>query len=199
MRLITLFFLTSIFVGQAFCFQQPAQPAWDVIALRYIPVDLKMIAKSASLIDTLHSSGALTDNDYKQIKPVIQEASEQFSILNDLCLRYKTSPSTDLLAKIEVTIKNVDEQLYGDLLKTRISDMTVRYRFFAGINILLYPALDVASHMPEATSSAVLSIQARAIAPLTNPNDFIKRWNHEVCAPTGKKELEQAFQQCRIQ
>jgi hypothetical protein len=172
---------------------------WISVALADLPVLTQMALNTAALVTTLQSGKQLTGSEALAIQNISTEASKDLSLLQALYKAYKPNPSADTLQRIESLIQDTNQNLPTLLQAAHISDPALSTRITTAVNLILITVSSFASLIPHAPSSALTrtarrnTVVPRAIVPnwvVPRPQDLKKKWNEQVCAPSGNAVLD---------
>ncbi len=166
---------------------------WISVALADLPVLTQMALNIGALVSTLQSGKQLTPAETLAIQNLSSEASKDLTLLQSLYNTYKTSPSPDILQKIESLIQDTNQNLPALLQAAHISDPALSARIAAAVNLILTSVSSFASLIPKAQVATPKIARQSVVIP--GPADLKKQWNQQVCAPSGNAALDAALSQ----
>ena len=170
---------------------------WISVALADLPVLTQMALNVATLAVTLQSGKQVNPAEAAAIQNISAEASKDLNLLQTLYNQYKANPSVTTLQQIEAVLTTTNTNLPALLAAAHISDPTLSARITAAVNLILATVQSFAALIPRSSPSASQTVAGQTL-PLLKANDLKKRWNAQVCAPTGNAALDAAFATCAI-
>jgi len=170
---------------------------WISVALADLPVLTQMALNIATLAVTLQSGKQLNPADAAAIQSISAEAGKDLNLLQTLYDQYKANPSTTTLQEISGVIATANTNLPGLLAAAHISDPVLAARITAGVSLILATVQSFAALIPQTAPATSQTISAQTIA-VPKAKDLKKRWNEQVCAPTGNAALDSAFAACAL-
>jgi hypothetical protein len=170
---------------------------WISVALADLPVLTQMALNIASLAVTLQSGRQLNPVDAAAIQNISAEAGQDLNLLQSLYDEYETHPNVTTLQKINSVIRMTTNNLPTLLAAAHISDPVLAARVTAGGNLILTTVESFAALVPQTGPSASQTIAGQRVA-VPQAKDLKKRWNEQVCAPTGDAALDSAFAACAL-
>ncbi len=170
---------------------------WISVALADLPVLTQMALNIATLAVTLQSGKQLNPADAAAIQSISAEAGKDLNLLQTLYDQYKANPSTTTLQEISGVIATANTNLPGLLAAAHISDPVLSARITAGVSLILATVQSFAALIPQTAPATSQTISAQTIA-VPKAKDLKKRWNEQVCAPTGNAALDSAFAACAL-
>src|SRR5450755_440509 len=165
---------------------------WLSVALADLPVLTQMALNFASLAVTLQSGRQVNPADSAAIQNISAEAGKDLSLLQSLYNEYQANPNVTTVQKINGVLSTTTTNLPALLGAAHISDSVLAARITSGVNLILGTVQSFAALIPQTT---VFTAKARAAQAVSVPKamDLKKRWNEQVCAPTGNAALDSAF------
>jgi hypothetical protein len=188
MTRIALAFVLSISLIATGCSAQSVS-----VALADLPVLTQMALNLAALVATLQSGKQLSPAEALAIQNISAEASKDLTLLQSLYNTYKANPGADTLQKIESMIQETNRELPALLQAAHISDPALSARITAAVNLILTSVSSFASLIPQAASTSRKVARQNTVIP--QPKDLKRRWNQQVCAPSGNVALDAALSQ----
>ncbi len=161
---------------------------WISVALADLPVLTQMALNIATLAVTLQSGKQLNPADAAAIQSISAEAGKDLNLLQTLYDQYKANPSTTTLQEISGVIATANTNLPGLLAAAHISDPVLAARITAGVSLILATVQSFAALIPQTAPATSQTISAQTIA-VPKAKDLKKRWNEQVCAPTGNAAI----------
>ena len=172
---------------------------WIGTALADLPVLLQMALNIGSLVTTLQSGQQLTAAEAQAIQNISTEASKDLNLLQALYNDYRANPSQSGLQQIEGTIAEINQNLPALLQTAHISDPVLAARVSTAVDLILTTVTSFASLIPQTMAPpAARRAAVGRKSPLPQPKDLKKLWNHAVCGPAGKGNLDSAFAVCQM-
>lgn len=162
---------------------------WINIALQDLPVLTQMALNIATLVSTLASGEQASSADAATIQNISVQASRDLNLLKTLYDDYKANPSETTLQKIQNVISGLNQNLPALLQSAHISDAILGARITAAVNLILTTVNSFASLIPQ---NGPLTAR-KLVQPIPSKGDLKRQWNQQVCAPSGKPALDQAF------
>jgi hypothetical protein len=170
---------------------------WISVALADLPVLTQMALNIATLAVTLQSGKQLNPADAAAIQNISAEASKDLNLLQSLYNEYKANPNITTLQKINGVISMTSTNLPALLAAAHISDPLLAARITAGVNLILATVQSFAALIPQTAPVTSQTIAGQSIA-VPKAKELKKRWNQQVCAPTGNAALDSAFAACAL-
>jgi hypothetical protein len=170
---------------------------WISVALADLPVLTQMALNIATLAVTLQSGKQLNPADAAAIQNISAEASKDLNLLQSLYNEYKANPNITTLQKINGVISMTSANLPALLAAAHISDPLLAARITAGVNLILATVQSFAALIPQTAPVTSQTIAGQSIA-VPKAKELKKRWNQQVCAPTGNAALDSAFAACAL-
>ena len=169
---------------------------WIGVALADLPVLTQMALNIASLVATLRTGQQISPSEAAAVQNISAETSRDLNLLQTLYKQYKASPDAGTLAKIQSAINDINQNLPPLLAATHISDPVVAARVTAGVNLVLTTVQSFATLMPATVRTSRQIAGQKLVIP--SAGDLKRQWNHQVCAPSGKAELDAALVGCAL-
>jgi len=171
---------------------------WINVALEDLPVLTQMALNIATVITTLQADKQVSVPESTAIQNISAEASRDLNLLQTLCNEYKQSADASTMQEIQTTITTINTNLPAMLQAARISDPVLLTRVSAAVNLIVSTVNSFAVLMPQAkVSTSQKSAAGKASIP--NAGQLRTSWNRQVCAPTGRPEMDAAFSYCLMQ
>lgn len=170
---------------------------WISVALADLPVLTQMALNIATLAVTLQSGKQLNPADAAAIQNISAEAGKDLNLLQSLYNEYKANPNITTLQKINGVISMTSTNLPALLAAAHISDPLLAARITAGVNLILATVQSFAALIPQTAPATSQTIAGQSIA-VPKAKELKKRWNQQVCAPTGNAALDSAFAACAL-
>jgi hypothetical protein len=169
---------------------------WINIALQDLPLLTQMALSIATLVGTT-TAGTQTNNaDLAVIQNISTQASRDLNLLQTLYGEYKASPSDATLAKIQKVIAEINQNLPALLESAHISNPQLTARVTAAVNLILGTVNSFATLIPH---TSVTSVRITVATPsLPTKQELKRRWNEQVCAPSGDAQVDAARSQCQL-
>lgn len=170
---------------------------WMSVALEDLPVLTQMALNIATVVATLQTEKQVSLPESAAIQNISAEASRDLNLLQTLCKEYKQNADAGTLKEIQTTIATINTSLPSMLQAARISDPMLLTRVSAAVNLIVSTVNSFAALMPQAKAS---TSQKSAEVKVNTPNAGQLRtsWNRQVCAPTGRPEMDAAFARCAV-
>lgn len=170
---------------------------WISVALEDLPVLTQMALNIATLVTTLQADKQVSVPESAAVQNISAEASRDLNLLQALCDEYKQNADASTLQEIKTTITTINTNLPSMLQAARISDPVLLTRLSAAVNLIVSTVNSFAALMPQA--KATTSQKSAAMkANIPNAGQLRTSWNRQVCAPTGRTELDAAFARCAM-
>ena len=170
---------------------------WISVALADLPVLTQMALNIATLAVTLQSGKQLNPADAAAIQSISAEAGKDLNLLQTLYNQYEANPSITTLQEISNVISTTNTNLPGLLTAAHISDPVLAARITAAVSLILATVQSFAALIPQTAPATSQTVSAQTIA-VPKAKDLKKRWNEQVCAPTGNAALDSAFAACAL-
>lgn len=165
---------------------------WISVALADLPVLTQMAVNIAALAVTLQSGRQLNPADAAAIQNISAEAGKDLGLLQTLYNEYQASPNITTLQKINSVLSMTSTNLPALLAAAHISDPVLSARITAAVNLILATVESFAALVPQTATVTAQTVAAQTIA-VPKAKDLKKRWNAQVCAPTGNASFDSAF------
>jgi hypothetical protein len=168
---------------------------WISVALADLPVLTQMALNIAALVATLQSGKQLNPAEAAAIQNISAEAGKDLTLLQMLYNQYKANPETSKLQEIQSVIGEINQKLPALLQSAHINDPALATRIAAGVDLILTTVTSFSSLIPHtaAVTSRTAAAQSTAVP---KAKDLKKRWNQQVCAPTGNVVFDSALAAC---
>ena len=170
---------------------------WISVALEDLPVLTEMALNIATVVATLQTEKQVSLPESAAIQNISAEASRDLNLLQTLCNDYKQKADAGTLKEIQTTIATINTSLPSMLQAARISDPVLLTRVSAAVNLIVSTVNTFATLMPQAKPSTSQK-SATAKAGIPNAGQLRTSWNRQVCAPTGRPEMDSAFARCPV-
>jgi len=171
---------------------------WLSVALADLPVLTQMALNIASLAVTLQSGRQVNPADSAAIQNISAEAGKDLSLLQSLYNEYQANPNITTLQKINGVLTTTTTNLPALLGAAHISDPVLAARITAAVNLILGTVNSFAALIPQTAPFAARTRAAQTVA-MPKAKDLKKRWNEQVCAPTGNAAFDSAFTSIALQ
>ncbi len=168
---------------------------WISVALADLPVLTQMALNIAALVATLQSGKQLNPAEAAAIQNISAEAGKDIALLQTLYNQYKANPSTSKLQEIQNAIADINQNLPALLQSAHISDPVLAARIAAAVDLILTTVTSFAGLIPQTAAVTSRSVAAPSTA-VPKAKDLKKRWNQQVCAPTGNAVFDSALAAC---
>ncbi|MGA8151769.1 MAG: hypothetical protein WB952_12525 [Terriglobales bacterium] len=165
---------------------------WISVALADLPVLLQMALNIGTVVTTLESGQQLTSAEAAAVQNISSQASKDLNLLKTLYNQYKAAPSAGTLQKIQSAIADMNQNLPALLQASHVSDPVVASRIAAAVNLILSTVNSFATLLPQATA------QAQAKTTIPHADDLKKKWNQQVCGPSGTAALDSSLAACPV-
>lgn len=165
---------------------------WIGVALADLPVLTQMALNIASLAVTLQSGQQVNPADSAAIQNISAEAGKDLNLLQSLYNEYQATPSITTLQKINGVLSTTTTNLPALLAAAHISDPVLAARITAAVNLILGTVQSFAALVPQTAAFTPKAVAAQTTV-VPKATDLKKRWNEQVCAPTGNAALDSAF------
>ena len=191
---------TDYFAGVSTYSQQLQQVISREVSIASLPVEL--LSNQQTTLSGQATELTTLDSDFASVQTAIQnisaEAGKDLSLLQSLYNEYQANPNITTLQKINGVLSTTTTNLPALLGAAHISDPVLAARITAGVNLILGTVQSFAALIPQTT---VFTAKARAAQAVSVPKakDLKKRWNEQVCAPTGNAALDSAFTTIALQ
>lgn len=172
---------------------------WISVALSDLPALTQMALNIATIVTSLQSGNQLSASDAAAIQNISAQASKDLNLLQSLYNEYKSSPNAGTVQQIQSVIADINQNLPALLQAAHIGDPTLASRISAAVDLIVttvdsFSALIPQSPAPTSAMAARRAGSLKSIVP--KAKDLKKRWNQQVCAPTGQPALDAALALC---
>jgi hypothetical protein len=171
---------------------------WIKVALADLPVLLQMALNIGTLVTTLQSGQQLSASEAAEIQNISNEASRDLNLLQTLYNEYEASPSSSTIQKIQNAIADINQNLPALLQAAHIVDPVISTRVTAAVNLILSTVNSFATLIPQSVPPATAQKVTRRAIAIPHASDLKKQWKQQVCGPTGKAALDNAFANCEV-
>jgi hypothetical protein len=171
---------------------------WIKVALADLPVLTQMALNIASLVAALEAGKQVSPTEAAAIQNISAEAGKDLNLLQALYSQYKVNPDKTTLAKIQSVIGDINQNLPALLQAAHISNPTLLARVTAAVSLILSTVTSFASLMPQPATPSIAARRAPANTAVPHAKDLKKRWNAQVCTPTGNAAFDAGLTGCSI-
>jgi hypothetical protein len=168
---------------------------WISVALADLPVLAQMALNIAGLVASLQSVRQLNPAEGAAIQNISAEAGKDLTLLQTLYNQYKANPNSSTLQQIENVIGDINQNLPALLRSAHISDPALSSRIAAAVDLILTTVSSFAALIPHTAALTARTVAAQSAA-VPRAQDLKKRWNRQVCAPTGNAVFDSALAAC---
>jgi len=171
---------------------------WIKVALADLPVLIQMALNVGTLVTTLQSGHQLSPSETDAIQNISAEASRDLNLLQTLYDDYQANPNSATIQEIQAAIADTNQNLPAILQAARIVDPVLSTRITAAVSLILSTVNSFAALIPQTGAPMVVQKSVRRTAKIPSVGDLKKDWNQNVCGPTGRPNLDQAFAVCAV-
>jgi len=177
-------------------------PQWISAALADLPLLTQMALNIGTLVTTLQTGNQISSNDAAAIRNLSNETSKDLNLLRTLYDEYQANPGDASIQKIQSAITAMNQNLPSLLLAAHIGNPVVSARISAAVNLILTTVDGFAQLVPPAGGAPRSKLAAIRMggkkASIPKADSLKNEWNHQVCGPSGKPPLDEAFAACNL-